>query len=157
VSRQVADALSIDLHHHGFRIMGIVGLQHEESRAVVAMLPVDRRSADSHKCLLVVGLADNGELSGAVVFRPVVLSLTGVELLLTPRTRLSSPMEASLTQPSSPCWQSQICGPFNRHNQVAIGAESFPAIGRNPLIKRVFAFLVDLKKRRKKALGQHEV
>jgi hypothetical protein len=26
VSRQIADALSIDLHHDGFRIMGIVGL-----------------------------------------------------------------------------------------------------------------------------------
>jgi hypothetical protein len=65
VSRQVADALSIDLHHHGFRVMGIVGLQHEESRAVVAVLPAGRRSADLHKCLLVVGLADNGELSRA--------------------------------------------------------------------------------------------
>lgn len=32
VSRQVADALSIDLHHHCFRIMGIVGLQYQESR-----------------------------------------------------------------------------------------------------------------------------
>lgn len=75
VSRQVADALSIDLHHHGFRVMGIVGLQHEESRAVVAVLPPGRRAADSDKCLLVVGLADNGELSGAVVLRPVVLTL----------------------------------------------------------------------------------
>lgn len=38
VSRQAANAISIDLHHHSFRVVGVVGLQHEESRAVMAVL-----------------------------------------------------------------------------------------------------------------------
>ena len=42
---------------------------------------------------------------------------------------------------------SQICGPFNRHNQVAIGAESFPRYRTKTLQMRGFClcFLTDNK------------
>ncbi len=77
VPRQIANALPVHLNHHSVWIMRIVGLEHQKGHAVMAIFAARGRSACSHERLLIVGLADDRELSSSVVLSPVVLALDG--------------------------------------------------------------------------------